>query len=157
MTPLKFVALDTAAVAALQAGGPDANGQMPERCLSDGSGGQCRHCLEIIGAGEAMLVLAFRPFPSAQPYAEIGPVFLHADACPRFAGGPEMPAIFDHMPDLLIRGYGADDRIVYGTGQVVPVERLRQHAGDILRRDDVAYLHVRSARNNCYQCRIERG
>ena len=26
----------------------------------------------------------------------------------------------------------------------------------ILARDDVAYIHARSAYNNCFQCRIER-
>ncbi len=157
MPALKFVALDSPAVAALQAGGPDANGQTPERHVSDGGATPCRHCLENIAAGAPMLVLANRPFPAPQPYAEVGPIFLHADPCPRYGGGDDLPVIFDHVPDLLVRGYGADDRIVYGTGQVVPTECLRQHAGDILMRDDVAYLHVRSARNNCYQCRIEHG
>jgi len=28
-------------------------------------------------------------------------------------------------------------------------------ASQLLQRDDVAYVHVRSARNNCFQCRID--
>ncbi len=55
------------------------------------------------------------------------------------------------------RGYGADDRIVYGTGQVVPSAEIEAVARDFLARPAVAYLHLRSASNNCYQCRIERG
>ena len=57
---------------------------------------------------------------------------------------------------MLIRGYGADDRIVYGTGQVVATAELATAAAQLLERPEVAYLHVRSASNNCYQCRIER-
>lgn len=58
---------------------------------------------------------------------------------------------------LLLRGYGEDDRIVYGTGQVVPASELAPAAAELLDRPDIAYAHVRSASNNCYQCRIERG
>ena len=59
-------------------------------------------------------------------------------------------------PRLLIRGYGKDDRIVYGTGQIVPTSELAQAADTLLQRPDIAYVHARSASNNCYQCRIER-
>jgi hypothetical protein len=157
MTPLRFVALDTTTVAALQAGGPDANGQAPERAVSDGDGNPCRHCLQNIGVGEPMLILAYRPFPAPQPYAEQGPIFLHAEACPRYAGKTALPPIFEGVPDVIVRGYGRDDRIVYGTGRVVAMAEVPARAAELLARDDIAYLHVRSARNNCYQCRIERG
>ena len=151
---VRFTPISTAVVRAYQAGGVDANGQLPERQVSDGGGNPCRHCLQMIPAGAGMLILAHRPFPAPQPYAEIGPIFLCADACA--AGGgvgvPEMLA----SPDYIIRGYGADDRIVYGTGAVVPTARIIAEAQ--MRLDDprVAYVHVRSARNNCYQCRIDR-
>jgi hypothetical protein len=59
-------------------------------------------------------------------------------------------------PDYIVRGYGADDRIVYGTGGVVATATIPARAGELLADDRVAYVHVRSARNNCYQCRIER-
>ena len=68
MTELRFIALDTETVRALQAGNPDANGQVPERLVSDGSGVPCRHCLNDVAAGARFLVLAHRPFPEVQPY-----------------------------------------------------------------------------------------
>lgn len=151
---VRFSPISTAVVRAYQAGGVDANGQLPERQVSDGGGNPCRHCLQMIPAGAGMLVLAHRPFPAPQPYAEIGPIFLCADACA--AGGgvgvPEMLA----SPDYIIRGYGANDRIVYGTGAVVPTARITAEAQVRLDDPRVAYVHVRSARNNCYQCRIDR-
>ncbi len=83
MTGLKFIALSTKTTRALQAGNPDANGQAPERDISDGSAVPCRHCLRDVPAGEPFLILAHRPFTEAQPYAETGPIFLHAEPCQR--------------------------------------------------------------------------
>lgn len=151
---ITFTALPTATVRALQSGGPDAYGLTPERRISDGDGNPCRHCLRMIPKGAGMLVLAHRPFPALQPYAETGPIFLCADPCTQ-GGGDEPPAILA-SPDYILRGYGADDRIVYGSGAVVPTAALTDRARHLLANPAIAYLHVRSARNNCYQLRIDR-
>jgi len=156
-TRLRFVALDAATVEALRQGGPDANGQVPERQVSDGGGNPCRHCLEDIAEGAPMLVLAHRPFPAPQPYAEVGPIFVHAEDCPRYEATAGVPAMFLRREAILLRGYGADDRIVYGTGRVIPTEEIESRARHLFERPEIAYLHLRSASNNCFQCRIERG
>lgn len=149
-----FSALPAAAVAAIRSGGRDAYGMIPEPRISDGSGFPCRHCLKPIAAGRPCLLLAWRPFPVAQPYAETGPVFLCAD-CARAPDGATLPAILD-SPDYIIRGYDADHRIVAGTGRVVPTPAIPAEARATLADPRVCYLHVRSARNNCYQVRIDR-
>ena len=150
-----FQALPTETVRALQQGGPDAYGMKPERKISDGDGVPCRHCLANVAAGEAYLILAYRPFPVVQPYAETGPIFLHAEECPRAAETGELPELFTRTKDYILRGYGADDRIVYGTGAVTRTPEIPGRAAELLERADVAYVHMRSAKNNCYQCRIE--
>jgi hypothetical protein len=149
-----FTALPTAEVRALRAGGLDAYGQPPEVTVSDGPGNPCRHCLGFVPEGRPMLILAHRPFPALQPYAETGPIFLCADDCVRHQGG--LPDILDRTPDYLVKGYSADHRIVYGTGRVVPTPEIAAHAEAVLEDPRVAYVHVRSARNNCYQMRIDR-
>ena len=151
---ITFTAIPTATVRALQSGGVDAYGLIPERKHSDGDGNPCRHCLQMIPQGAGMLVLAHRPFPALQPYAETGPIFLCADPCAQ-GGGAELPAILA-SPDCILRGYGVDDRIVYGSGAVVPTAALTDRAQHLLENPAIAYLHVRSARNNCYQLRIDR-
>ncbi|MBZ9794232.1 DUF1203 domain-containing protein [Mesorhizobium sp. ES1-4] len=152
---IQFTALPTENVRALQRGGPDAYGQTPERKVSDGDGMPCRHCLRNIAAGDAYLILAYRPFPNPQPYAETGPIFLHAEECERAADIEALPTILE-SPDYIVRGYGRDDRIVYGSGGVIPTEAITARSETLFEREDIAYVHVRSARNNCYQCRIER-
>jgi len=151
---VNYTALETDIVRHLQAGGQDANGQMPERSVSDGHGNPCRHCLKEIPDGADMLVLAYRPFPTLHPYAETGPLFLCAAPCDR-GGGCGLPEILTMSPDYLVKGYGANDRIVYGTGSVMPQPDLHTLAQKLLDDPRVAYLHVRSARNNCYQLRID--
>ena len=112
--------------------------------------------MQDVAAGERYLILAHRPFPEAQPYAELGPIFLHAEACERYAQGEEVPPVVVRSQRMLIRGYNAQNRIVYGTGQVVPVENIQVTAERLFERSEIAYIHVRSASNNCYSCRIDR-
>ncbi|WP_170340942.1 DUF1203 domain-containing protein [Ruegeria arenilitoris] len=151
----KITALPTDEVRAFQAGAPDAYGHAPERAVSTGTGNPCRHCLQHIPEGAEMLILAHRPFAETHPYAETGPIFLCASPCERYEG-TDLPEVLTSSPDYLIKGYGRDDRIVYGTGVVTPTGRISAAVDAILARPEVAYIHVRSARNNCYQARIDR-
>jgi hypothetical protein len=157
MTAALFLAMATKDADAIWAGGKDAYGQAPETMVSTGSGHPCRHCLKNIDADEALFVFAYRPFPDLQPYAETGPVFLHKTPCARYEASEVLPPVLETSRDFIVRGYGADDRIVYGTGAVTLKDDISSYAATLFARAEIAYLHVRSARNNCYQCRIERG
>jgi hypothetical protein len=152
---MQYHALPTDFVRSLQAGGADFNGQPPERSVSDGAGNPCRHCLRQVPEGAGMLILAHRPFPAPQPYAATGPIFLCADPCER-GGGVAVPEVLAASPDYLVKGYSARDRIVDGTGAVVQCSDLPGYAQQLLADELVAYIHVRSARNNCYLARIDR-
>ena len=152
---IRFVALATEIVDALRSGAADANGHPPEQHIATSDGLPCRHCLQMITVGEPYLILAHRPFPAAQPYAEIGPIFLHAEPCTRGGGTAAIPR-FLASPSYIVRGYGPNDWIVYGTGKVVPTGEVPQVAATLLDDSKIAYVHVRSASNNCYHCRIER-
>jgi hypothetical protein len=152
--PIRYVALPSQEVAALRRGAPDAYGQPAARAVATGSGEPCRHCLGFVPTGRPMPILAHRPFPRPQPHAETGPIFLGGDACAPFAGAA--PAIFDGAPDYPVKGCSPDDRIVYATGRVVPTAGVEAYAEALPQDGRVAYVHVRSARNDCRQLRIER-
>jgi len=153
---IEYTALPTDKTRALQLGRPDAYGNVPEHAVSDGQGNPCRHCLRQIPEGAEMLILAYRPFAALQPYAETGPIFLCATHCAR-GGGVQVPEMLSTSPDYLIKGYSVTDRIVYGTGTIVAQADMATRAREIFEDPGVAYIHVRSARNNCYQARIDRG
>lgn len=148
-----FTPIPTDIVQAYRAGGLDAHGQPPERHISDGDGNPCRHCLGMIPKGAGMLVLAHRPFAALQPYAEVGPIFLCGDECAA-GGGEALPAMLAST-DYIVRGYGANERIIYGTGAVTARGAIVERAATLLADTRVAYVHVRSARNNCFQVRID--
>ncbi len=155
---INFISLDTNEVRDLQNGGLDANGQEPEKVISDGGGNPCRHCLENIDEGKEMLILAHRPFTTVQPYAEQGPIFLHAKECAAYkrSTDEEKPAVLTTSSDYLLRGYDENERIVYGTGCITPNEEISSKAEILFGNDKVKFIHVRSTSNNCYQARIER-
>jgi hypothetical protein len=154
---INYVPLPTDQVRDFQRGKIDSNGLVPER-VSQG-GGPCRHCLSQIQPNEEKLVLGYRPFPSLQPYAETGPIFLHAKECEAYNDRSVLPAMFEGMPDVLMiaRGYDHNDRIEYGAMSVVAVNQLENCCSDLVKNERVAYIHVRFAATNCYQFRVERG
>ena len=152
---LRFEAIPTPAARGLQRGGADANGQLPEQRVSDGSGVPCRACLRLVPEGQVYLVLAYRPFRGINPYSEVGPIFLCADEC-------ESGTLNDRLPPFLtseryiVRGYDSDEHIVYGTGRVTDTADIIAYSSNLLKRDDVGFVHVRSATNNCFHVRVQR-
>lgn len=151
---LSVQGLPSAWVDAVRAGRPDAHGQPALVRVAEGGANPCRHCLQLIAPGEEMLVLAHRPFDRLQPYAETGPIFLHRQACARY-GSAVLPPWFRYLQPAIVRGYGADDWILYETGDVVPGEALEAACQRILAQPAVAYVHIRS-KFNCFQCRVDR-
>ncbi len=150
---LTYLPYDAEEMASLRAGGPDAYGNPAERAISDGVGKPCRSCLNDVPAGAQMLICAARPFGHLQPYAETGPVFFCADECTPHHGHA-LPPVLRKSPDYLVKAYDQTDQIMYGTGQITPKDQVADYAASLLDRGDVAYVDVRSARNNCFLTRI---
>lgn len=146
--------LETGEVERIRSGAPDANGQGALTRVAEGVANPCRHCLDLIAEGEDKLVLSYRPFDTVQPYAETGPIFLHARSCTRYES-ERLPAWFDFLDPAIVRGYDGDDWIRYDTGQVVPGPDIDATCRRILADASVAYVHVRS-KFNCFQCRVDR-
>lgn len=151
---LKIQGIATGEVERLRRGGLDSNGQAALRRVAEGPANPCRHCMQLIAEGDEKLVLAWRPFEHAQPYAETGPVFLHAASCPRY-DSDRMPDWFVFLEPAVVRGYDCQDWIRYDTGQVIPGADLDQVCRSILEDEAIAYVHVRS-RFGCFQCRVDR-
>lgn len=155
--PIRYTALPTDVARAYQRGAPDAYGNPPERQIADDGGYQCRHCLTIIPPGDAMLLVAHRPFGGLDAYAETGPIFICERECKGYGSQASVPETLTASADYLVKAYGSNDRIIYGTGTVVPADAMPARAEELFENPHVAYLHVRSSRNNCYQARIDRG
>lgn len=152
---IRFIALPTATAEALRHG-PDAYGNACEHRIAEpGDVIPCRHCLTRLGPGAPYVIAAHRPFAGLNPYTETGPVFLCDGDCPR-GGGTALPAFFT-SPHYITRAYSADERIIYGTGSVTATADIAARCEELLADPATAFVHVRSASNNCFFCRVERG
>jgi hypothetical protein len=151
---LRIHGIPTREVERLRSGGSDANGQPPLVRVAEGPANPCRHCLGLIAEGDRKLVLAYRPFAGPQPYAEVGPIFLHERCCQRY-DSESLPDWFVFLDPAVVRGYDQQDWIRYDTGQVVAGRELTEVCRDILHDPTVAYVHIRS-KFNCFQCRVDR-
>jgi hypothetical protein len=138
----------------LRNGCRDANDQAPLVLIAEGLANPCRHCLGLIAPGDEKLVLAYRPFAAAQPYAEVGPIFLHRAPCERYEADA-LPSWFDYLEPAIIRGYDHEHWIRYETGDVVAGTELAASCRRILADSTIAYVHIRS-KYNCFQCRVDR-
>lgn len=152
---IRFNPISSRLAEAWRSGATDAYGLAPEyRAASPGKGTPCRHCLTQVPEGKPYLIVAHRPFTGLNPYTETGPIFICAGDCP--AGGPNFPRPFLQSEHYIVRGYSPDERIIYGTGAVVPTEMIDARCRELLGREDIAFIHIRSASNNCFHCRVER-
>lgn len=151
---MKFHGMATQDCDALRQGGGDAFGTAAEPAVSNGSGVPCRHCLRQIPNGDAYLIFAHKPFASTQPYSEIGPIFICSADCPAPDGA--LPQVLKTSRDYLLKAYSDDERIIYGTGAITPVDDVATYAMTLLDRSDVAFVDARSSKNNCWIARITR-
>ena len=110
-----FTGLNSDLAARWQAGGPTPTATPGTPCDRRATG-PCRHCLGEIAGGAPYLILAHRPLPNRSPMPR-GPIFLCAAPGARY-DGLAVPPLF--LTWRATYGYGADHRIAYGSGQVIP-------------------------------------
>ena len=46
---------------------------------------------------------------------------------------------------MLIRGYGYDERIIYGTGKVINMAALDEEGRRLFEHNELSFIHVRSS------------
>ena len=152
---IRFVPIKTAIAMALREGRDAYDLPAEHVAAATGGGVPCRHCLAQVPEDRPYVIVAHRPFAGLNPYTETGPIFLCADHCT--AAGPDFPAAMLTAPGYIVRGYSADERIIYGTGAVTSTPEIATRCETLFTRPEVAFIHIRSASNNCFQCRVERG
>jgi hypothetical protein len=116
------------------------------------TGYPCRHCLRWAQPGEEVILFPYASIPGDRPYAETGPIFVHAETCAPYAQVDEYPG--DFRRHRVLRAYNDSDdmidAVVIENDQPEPViERLFQNP-------QTAFLQVRSVTRGCYTFRIER-
>jgi hypothetical protein len=127
-----------------------------ELVVTEAGGGEpLRCCLREAVPGERIGLIAYRPFPWDGVYAEVGPVFVHADDC---GGYPETetgsyPAGFRHRQQIS-RAYGHDRTIV--DSRIVEGADAESALAELLARPDVDFVHSRNVAYGCFMFVVQR-
>ena len=116
------------------------------------NGAPCRSCLRIVPGGTRLILFAHQPFMTTGPYAETGPVFVHADACEPYRSDT-FPADF-RPRTLVFRAYDAnglihDAALAAGTDAEATLARLFSDSA-------VSFVHVRNPAWGCFDFAVER-
>ncbi|GAA3072222.1 DUF1203 domain-containing protein [Streptomyces roseofulvus] len=120
-----------------------------------------RCCLRGARAGERIALVSYAPLrrwaaaTGARPgaYDEVGPVFVHAEAC----AGPEPAEGYPfERPGALrtVRRYSADGRIV--GGRLVELPGLDEAFAEAFADPEVALVHVRAVEYGCFHFEVRR-
>lgn len=154
MTTFRYLPIDGALARRIRATMRDEHGNALRVQVSEDDSNPCRACLRITTSGSRLILFAHRPFTSDGPYAEVGPVFIHADDCPTYTETDRFPADF-RARRLTFRAYDTRGDIhgatvADGTEAEAVLERLFAH-------DTVAEVHVRNPAWGCYDFRVVRG
>jgi hypothetical protein len=141
---------------------PEAIAQEARRTRLDGFGHRlhvvrekapCRVCLRISTEPEDLILISYRPLPDTNPYAEVGPVFVHAEHCEPYSQHATFPADFASRR-LILRAYGHEDQIV--DALVAEPGEAPQRAAELLSDSAVVEVHVRHESYTCFDFKIVR-
>jgi hypothetical protein len=154
MLPIRIVAIPTEVAEAVRATlrAPVYDFPAHEELATDAA--PCRHCLRTIKAGEDRQILfTYDRFAGIESLPQPGPVYVHADPCPRYSEDAGFPEELRGSPRTL-EAYARGRRLVaqeyVADGEFEPaIEKL-------FSRSEVDYLQVNSTTAGCFTFRIER-
>lgn len=121
--------------------------------------GPCRVSLKVFNRGvDKRLLFTHTPFEIDNAYNQPGPVFINADDVEEYADvhrfPPEIKAEKGSVPLTLI---GYNDAQMMVLTQLVGDDDIDELIPQIFdEREDIAFLHARSARACCFVCKIVR-
>lgn len=153
---LSFHALPPQELQRIRAAGVDDFGHAVRVSVADAEPGTpLRCCLREAHVGERVALIAWRPLEEAPEsvYAEVGPVFVHADDCPGYPDDVSYPQGFRHRRQV-VRSYTAagdmlDTAITDGRAATTAIARL-------LAVPAAAVVHSRNVEAGCYMFAVRR-
>ena len=154
MLPIRIVAIPTEVAEAIRAtlrapvyGFP----AHPEVATDDAP---CRHCLRTFAAGEDRRILfTYNRFAGVESLPQPGPVYVHADACPRYSEDAGFPEELRGSPRTL-EAYASGRRLL--AQEFVADGKFEPAIEKLFAITSVDYLQVHSTTAGCFTFRIER-
>jgi Protein of unknown function (DUF1203) len=141
--------------------GQDQFGNELRPIVDDEGGSPLRCCLRRTAPGETVYLIAYRPFTAPGPYAETGPVFVHASACPGYREAGAYPASYRDWPTMVFRPYrhhaGLNcDAIAYDAIQMGDGPTAEKLIISIFADPTIKFIHTRNVHAGCFMFAITR-
>jgi hypothetical protein len=122
-------------------------------CVTVEESAPCRVCLRIDKEPNEFLLMSYQPLPDTGPYAEIGPIFIHARECEPYSDLDSLPEDF-RTRRLVLRAYSGAGAIVDAV--VAEPGEAEMRAREFFERDEIAEIHVRHTSYTCFDFKIVR-
>ena len=153
-TSLRYEPIPSAVLDAVRAADRDEAGNPLSVRVDRDGGSPLRCCLRESRPGERVVLIAHTPPGGTGPYAERGPVFVHAERCEGYAEPGEYPAGLRHRRQV-VRAYDTGGDM--GEGVLVEDgEEAERVVAELLARADVEVVHVRNITAGCYNFCVRR-
>jgi Protein of unknown function (DUF1203) len=124
--------------------------------ITDESGGApLRCCLRTAMPGDRIVLIAYRPFDRLGPFAEVGPVFVHAEPCAGYAYPDRYPEGFRER-ELVFRPYRFDGWMAYSAIAIADGSRAEKVVEEIFADPAIEMIHTRNVYAGCYMFAIDR-
>jgi hypothetical protein len=115
-----------------------------------------RCCLTFPSQDEAIALISFSPFNTSSPWSESGPVYIHPATCAGYRMSAELPDRMRTGPKIL-RTYRGDGTLDYDNITLVDEGvDLEEPLRKLLNIDDVATVHVRAVKSQCFGYSVTR-
>ncbi len=124
--------------------------------IEDDGGSPLRCCLRPAEPGTRLLLAAYSPFPIPGPYAEVGPVFVHADDCPGYATPDQYPPQYRNWPTMVFRPYHYSGEMAYEALAKVDGKDAEAAIATMFDDPTVGVIHARNVMAGCFMFAIHR-
>jgi hypothetical protein len=153
-TRIRVDALPAGELDAIRAAGRDAYGNALR--AEEAPGVPLRCCLRPATEGEAVALISVSPFERRGPYAEVGPVFIHADSCPGYTETADYPQGYAAWPTMVFRPYHSDGRMAYAAITTADVTTADHVIDEIFGDPTIQVIHTRNVLAGCFMFAIHR-
>jgi hypothetical protein len=155
-TTFRVQALPAPDLARIRATGIDDFGHALRLSVVEEEGGTpLRCCLREARGGERVALISWRPLHEAPDsvYAEVGPVFVHADDCPGYHEEGSYPDGFRHREQVL-RSYSSTGDMLAAV--VTKGADAEAAIAGLFTNPEAAVVHSRNVRAGCYMFAVYR-
>jgi hypothetical protein len=154
MQPIRIVAIPTGIAEAVRSTMQAPGYGFPAHVEVGTDAAPCRHCLHTIEPGQARRILfTFDRFSGLESLPQPGPIYIHADNCPRYAEDGGFPEELRDSPRTL-EGYARGRRLV--AQEFVTDGEFEPAIQNLFALPEIDYLQVHSTTAGCFTFRIER-